>query len=259
MTSQYEQKRGHIASAVECYMKQYGVSEEEAVNVLKQEDANAWKDINEEFIVMNNNNPSWIVPFPLLESILNLTQDLIEMYFAQAKWFNEGYIPTSMEEYTSIAFESIGTTMLIANCYLFMGDLATEDAYKWILKNPKIVTATSIAVRLMDDIAGHEFEQKRGHIASAVECYMKQYSVSKEEAVKVLKQEVANAWKDMNEGFILMSNNNNPSWAVSFPLLESILNFVRACDFIYKDGERYTHPYLMKDQIASVLKDPMIL
>ncbi|KAJ4705690.1 Valencene synthase [Melia azedarach] len=187
------------------------------------------------------------------------TQELIEMYFAQAKWFNEGYIPTSMEEYTSIAFESIGTTMLIANCYLFMGDLATEDAYKWILTNPKIVTATSIAVRLMDDIAGHEFEQKRGHIASAVECYMKQYGVSKEEAVKVLKQEVANAWKDMNEGFILISNNNNPSWAVSFPLLESILNFVRACDFIYKDGERYTHPYLMKDQIASVLKDPVIL
>ncbi|KAJ4705689.1 Terpene synthase [Melia azedarach] len=103
-----------------------------------------------------------------------------------------------------------------------------------------------------------QYEQKRGHIASAVECYMKQYGVSEEEAVKVLKQEDANAWKDINEEFIVM-NTNNRSWTVPFPLLESILNLVRACVLVYKDGERYTDNYLMKDQVASLLKDPVIL
>ncbi|KAH9651330.1 alpha-humulene/(-)-(E)-beta-caryophyllene synthase [Citrus sinensis] len=96
------------------------------------------------------------------------------------------------------------------------------------------------------------FEQKRGHIPSAVECYMKQHGVSEEEAKKALRIQVDNAWKDINEELL------SPT-AVSLPLLERILNLARVCHFMYEDGDRYTQPLLMKDQVALVLKDPVTL
>ncbi|KAJ4701061.1 Terpene synthase [Melia azedarach] len=102
-----------------------------------------------------------------------------------------------------------------------------------------------------------QYEQKRGHIASAVQCYMKQYGVSEEEAIKVLNEEIEDSWKDINEELILMNSNNGR--VISFPLLESILNLVRTCNFLFKDGDRYTNSYLMKGQIATVLKDPVLL
>jgi len=43
-------RRRHIASAVECYMKQYRASEEKAVVELEKQVGKAWKDINAEML-----------------------------------------------------------------------------------------------------------------------------------------------------------------------------------------------------------------
>ena len=45
---QFEQERGNIASSIECYMKQHGVSEQQAYEEFHKQLENAWKDINEE-------------------------------------------------------------------------------------------------------------------------------------------------------------------------------------------------------------------
>lgn len=82
-------------------------------------------------------------------------QELVEVQFAQAKWLNEGYVPT-MEEYNSIALRSSGIPMLVTNSFLGMGDFATEDAFKWVFTNPKIIKAASIIGRISDDIQSHE-------------------------------------------------------------------------------------------------------
>ena len=96
-----------------------------------------------------------------------------------------------------------------------------------------------------------QFEQKRGHVASAVECYMKQYGVSKEEAYDEFKKQVESAWKDNNEEFL------QPT-AVPVPLLTRVLNFSRMVDVLYKDEDEYTlvGP-LMKDLVAGMLIDPV--
>ncbi|KAK9041655.1 hypothetical protein V6N11_016745 [Hibiscus sabdariffa] len=49
-THKFEQERGHCASAVECYMKEHGVSEEEAYTELKKQVNNTWKNLNYEMI-----------------------------------------------------------------------------------------------------------------------------------------------------------------------------------------------------------------
>ncbi|KAK9209494.1 hypothetical protein WN944_001860 [Citrus x changshan-huyou] len=127
------------------------------------------------------------------------------------------------------------------------------DNFECILKNAKSVKATETIVRLMDDIAGYKFEQKRGHNPSTVECYKNQHGVYEEDAVKELLLGVANSWKDINEELL------NPT-TVPLPMLQRILYFARSGHFIYDDGhDRYTYSLMMKRQVALLLTEPLAI
>ncbi|GAY54791.1 hypothetical protein CUMW_159440 [Citrus unshiu] len=178
-------------------------------------------------------------------------QELVQMYFVQAKWFSEGYVPT-WDEYYPVGLVSCGYFMLATNSFLGMCDVANKEAFEWISKDPKISTASSVICRLRNDIVSHQFEQKRGHIASGVECYIKQYGVSAEEVVTVFTEEVENAWKDMNEEFL------KPT-AFPVALIERPFNIARVIEFLNKKGDWYTHSHAIKDQIAAVLRDPVTI
>ncbi|XP_050247221.1 sesquiterpene synthase 2-like [Quercus robur] len=175
---------------------------------------------------------------------------LVRAYFEEAKWFHQNYIPT-MEEYMHVALKTSGYPMLTAISFLGMGDIVTKEAFDWIFSNPKIITASSVIGRLMDDMKSHKFEQERGHAASAIECYMRQHGVSEQVVHDELNRQVANAWKDINEECI------RPT-VVPMPLLMRVLNLARVIDVIYKEGDGYTHVGKeMKDNVASVLIDPI--
>ncbi|KAF5478806.1 hypothetical protein F2P56_005336 [Juglans regia] len=70
----FEQERGHAASAVECYMKKYGVSEEVAYDELSRQVSDAWKDINEDCL-----RPT-AVPMAVLMRVLNLSRAIDVIY-----------------------------------------------------------------------------------------------------------------------------------------------------------------------------------
>ncbi|KAI5333888.1 hypothetical protein L3X38_024020 [Prunus dulcis] len=97
-------------------------------------------------------------------------------YSDEAKWLHQKYTPT-MDGYMAVA---LGTSymMLSTTSFIGMGDIVTKESLDWVLSDPKIVNSLSILGRLMDDMKSHKFEQKRGHIASAVECYMKEYGAT---------------------------------------------------------------------------------
>ena len=76
-------------------------------------------------------------------------------YFHEAKWLHEGRIPT-MEEYMSIARVSSGYPMLTATSFIGMGKIVTKEAFDWVISDPKIVTASAVIARLMDDITSHK-------------------------------------------------------------------------------------------------------
>ncbi|GLT63809.1 hypothetical protein SLA2020_363430 [Shorea laevis] len=175
----------------------------------------------------------------------------MQAYLHEAKWCQEGSIPP-MEEYMPVALNSSGYPLLITNSLVGMGEVATKEVFDCISHNPKMVNASTLISRLMDDIVSHEFEQTRDHVASSVECYMKQYGVSKEETMKLLEEEIANAWKEINEGFI------KPA-VLPMSILTQVLNFTRAADVIYKDGDSYTNPHILKPLIELVLVDPITL
>ncbi|KAL6127345.1 hypothetical protein ACLB2K_075386 [Fragaria x ananassa] len=61
----FELERGTNISSVECYMKEHGATEEEALTELRRRLSDAWKDINESFFLPN------ALPWPLLTRVLN--------------------------------------------------------------------------------------------------------------------------------------------------------------------------------------------
>ncbi|KAA3472490.1 (+)-delta-cadinene synthase isozyme XC14-like [Gossypium australe] len=183
----------------------------------------------------------------------NVFKQLSESYFVEAKWCNENYIPT-MKEYMGNAVVSAGYIMLIVTSFVGMGDFVMPEIFNWASNNPKIIDASSIIARLLNDVTSHKFEQERGHCASAVECYMREHVVSEEEACRELMKQVENAWKDINQELIF----SEISKVVPGPVLTRILNLTRVLDFIYKNGDGYTHVGKnTKDGIASLLIDPI--
>ncbi|MBA0845113.1 hypothetical protein Goarm_023230 [Gossypium armourianum] len=87
----------------------------------------------------------------------------------------------------------------------------------------------------MSDIVSHKFEQERGHVSSAVECYMKQRGVSMQEAYNEFYKQINNAWKDINEECL------KPTAATARSALNRILNLARVMDLFHKGEDAYTH------------------
>ncbi|XP_057507163.1 (-)-germacrene D synthase-like isoform X2 [Actinidia eriantha] len=175
-------------------------------------------------------------------------KNLVRGYFEEAKWFHQGYVP-SMEEYMRLALLTSGYKMVTTTSFVGMGELATKEAFDWVSSYPLIVEAVSAIARLTDDIVGHKFEQQRGHVASAVECYMKQHGATEEEAIVELYEQVTNAWKDMNAECLY-------STKVPMPLLVRVLNLARVINVLYKDEDSYTHSGTRtKNFVTSVLID----
>ncbi|KAJ0046530.1 hypothetical protein Pint_04327 [Pistacia integerrima] len=153
----------------------------------------------------------------------------------EARWCDQNYVPI-MEEYFSVALPSCGYLTFAAISFVGMGDIVTKESFEWVLSNPKIV----------------KDEQEREHVASAVEGYMKQHGTLEEEVVKLFGKQVKNAWKDINEEFV------KPT-VVPMPVLEQALNLACVIDLLYKEADSYTNSHLMKDHVASLLKDPVQL
>ncbi|KAK4398459.1 Germacrene-D synthase [Sesamum angolense] len=131
----------------------------------------------------------WITSEPLLvlaSSIIGrLANDmaghgmkkLVRAYIEEAKWCYNKDMPT-MEEYMKVAVVTSTYMMLSTTSLVGMGNLVTKKDFDWITSEPLLVLASSIIGRLANDLAGRGFEKK----STAVECYMKENSASKEEA-----------------------------------------------------------------------------
>ncbi|XP_039171026.1 (-)-germacrene D synthase-like [Eucalyptus grandis] len=175
---------------------------------------------------------------------------LVGAYFQEAKWFHTNYIPT-LEEYMPLQLITTGYGMLSTTSLVGMGDVVTEHVLKWSVGDCKSVKATQTICRLMDDVSSHEFEQKRGHVVSAVELLMKYRGVSEQEAAEELQKGVIDAWKDTNEEFL------RPT-AVPMSILTRMLNFSRVIDVLYSDGDNYTHSNTkLKDYVTSLFVNPL--
>ncbi|XP_058744618.1 probable terpene synthase 2 isoform X2 [Vicia villosa] len=177
-------------------------------------------------------------------------QMTVDAFMTEARWFNNNYVPT-IEEYLNISKISSAQSLLITCSYIGMGDIATENIFKWVSDKPKMVNAVATLCRLMDEIVSSEFEHKRGHVCSLLDCIMKQNEMSREAAIEECRERIVNTWKDINEECLKPTE-------VPMPFLTRAINLSRFMDVFYKDKDNYTHSEgSMKSYIKLVLVDPI--
>ncbi|RDX75093.1 (-)-germacrene D synthase, partial [Mucuna pruriens] len=160
--------------------------------------------------------------------------NLARAYLVEAKWRHEVYIPTYQEYKINGAISS--TYPLQITSFLLLTNFSTQEVFDWTLSDPTILKA---------------FEQQRMHVASAVECCMKQYGISQDEAYKFIRKEIEDFWKVINEECL-------KSGHIPKLVLDCILNVARITEFTYENFEdKYTDGELLKDHVVALLVDPI--
>ncbi|XLT31581.1 hypothetical protein HN873_062873 [Arachis hypogaea] len=189
----------------------------------------------------------------ILQCLKQALSHYAQGYMDEARWCHEGYIPP-YDEYKVVASVTAGYEPLTV-MFIALGEFATKETLYWVSNNiPLILLASSLIARLTNDLASHKFEQQREHAASAVECCMKQYGFSEEEAHEFIKKDINNYWKDMNEEYLKLIEY------IPRPVLDCIVNMARICEFLYANfGDKITDCALCKDHIAPLLLDPVVV
>ncbi|KAG6513665.1 hypothetical protein ZIOFF_024000 [Zingiber officinale] len=174
-----------------------------------------------------------------------------QTYFKECQWRDVEYVP-KLEEHMRVSIISVG--FILFSCVLLSGmeeAVATKEAFEWFEGSPKIVEACGTIARITNDIASKEREQKRIHVASTVDCYMKEHGTSEDVACEKLLDFVEDAWKTMNEELLIATG-------LSREVTEVLLHFTRSTEVIYKHGDGFTEPDTsMKEIIFSLLVHPI--
>ncbi|KAI3807293.1 hypothetical protein L1987_23219 [Smallanthus sonchifolius] len=74
VSSKKEQEREHFPSIVQCYKEQHDVSEEHAIDLVRKQIEDIWKDINRESLMCKD------VPRPLIMVVINYVRTLYYLY-----------------------------------------------------------------------------------------------------------------------------------------------------------------------------------
>ncbi|XP_072081867.1 probable sesquiterpene synthase [Arachis hypogaea] len=189
----------------------------------------------------------------ILQCLKQALSHYAQGYMDEARWCYEGYIP-SYDEYKVVASATFGYELLTV-MFIALGEFTTKETLYWVSNNiPPILLASTLIARLTNNLGSHKFEQQREHAASAVECCMKQYGFSEEEAHEFIKKDINNYWKDMNEEYLKLIEY------IPRPVLDCIVNMARICEFLYANfGDKITDCALCKDHIAPLLLDPVVV
>ncbi|CAE6186234.1 unnamed protein product [Arabidopsis arenosa] len=180
-----------------------------------------------------------------LKGTLDEFKRLVKANLDLAKWAQASHVP-SFDDYMEVGEVEITMYATMAGTLMGMGHIATEKAYEWLKSRPKIIQSLSINGRLMNDMAGFEDDMSRGYVTTGINCYMKQYGVTKNEAFRALHKMRVDNDKIVNEELLMTKN-------VPRRILKEAINCARMTNVAYGYGEGLTHPEdKIKDYIISL-------
>ncbi|KAI3499040.1 hypothetical protein L1887_34832 [Cichorium endivia] len=182
-----------------------------------------------------------------MDYVKEAMKEIIRSYMKEAEWRNEGYTPTP-EEHMSASLISCGFKLLLIASLAGMGDVITDEPFKWASTFPPIVKASCELCRFQDDIVTHMEEQEREHVASGVECYLKEFDVTKEHVYDLFKEKVENAWKEINRESLMCKD-------VPIPIIMRTINLARVIEVLYKYEDNFTH---VGEEARNLIKSLMI-
>ncbi|XP_028554402.1 alpha-humulene synthase-like isoform X2 [Dendrobium catenatum] len=180
----------------------------------------------------------------------NEMKKLAHAFFVEARWGNEHYIP-NIQEHLHISLCSCAYPLVFCALFLGMHEVIPLNVYEWLTEFPEIVKASCIICRIMNDITSDEHEERDNHFATIVESYTKEKKCTKEEARDKLRVMVEDAWKTLNQEYLL---SNLPLFIVQI-----VIKLSRMLELFYKDKDNYTNPFgFIKDKIKLLMVDPIL-
>ncbi|CAL1403874.1 unnamed protein product [Linum trigynum] len=179
--------------------------------------------------------------------------NVARLYLAEERWVDKGCVPT-LEEYREVSSLSTCYEWMVYSALCAMGASVSQHVFQWLFSKPTMLIATTDLCRLMDDVADSKVKQGRENFATSVECYMKQYDVSRQEAVEGLNRIIEEDWMIMHEELL------NPPSGVPRELLVMLFRLAQVMDTIYKDFDGYTYSSTAtNDMLVALLVTPLVV
>ncbi|WVZ59787.1 hypothetical protein U9M48_009886, partial [Paspalum notatum var. saurae] len=174
-----------------------------------------------------------------------------EAYLQEAKLFHHNCKPTFKEQ-VEVSMISIGAKLGAAAALIGMGDEATRDAFDWALRGASAVMSFAQIARFMNDIASFNSGKNKKDVASSVQCYMNEYSVTSEVAIAEIGYLIEDAWKTANQ-----ARFDHPEL---LPAVQRVINMTVGMPIIY-DGKKdaFTGGKDLKEMIERLFISPIPL
>ncbi|KAI4331816.1 hypothetical protein L6164_016771 [Bauhinia variegata] len=172
----------------------------------------------------------------VLPHLKKVWMDFCKSLYVEAKWYKESYTP-SLQEYLSNAWiSSSGPIILILALFAIMHEV-TEGVGEFLKKNHDLI---------------YNAERERGDAASSILCYMKEMTVSEEEARNHIKCMIRNAWRKINEECFTKVGSSQQFVSLA-------ANAARVAHTLYQNGDGFgIQDRDIKQQILSLVVEPFL-
>ncbi|KAJ9176966.1 hypothetical protein P3X46_012224 [Hevea brasiliensis] len=210
-----------------CYMALYNTTNDIAYMVLKQ---HGWS-------IVPHLKRTWI--------------DMFEAFLAEAKWFNNEYVP-SLEEYLVNGVTTGGTYMALVHAFFLMGQGVTKQTVAMMEPYPDLFSFAGKILRLWDDLGTAREEQERGDVASSIQCFMREKGIScEDEGRKQVRQLIRSLWIDLNGELVAPSS-------MPLSIINASFNLARTAQVVYQHGDDKKGSSV-DDQVQALIYKPISL
>ncbi|KAL3838782.1 hypothetical protein ACJIZ3_023373 [Penstemon smallii] len=187
---------------------------------------------------------------------IEAVKQVCRAYYKNMKWFMEGQM-SMFDEYISNSW--ITSCIYVFYTFIIPGmKSVTKENVDWLTSDEprRLIVGASKIVRYLNDVASYERETREGKLSTGIECYMKHYGVSKQEAMKKFIDAAEDGWKDVNTEWINSKTKNN---SIPKDYFEGVFNYARAGEVFYKKSDCYTNPKMLAPQLIALFVDPIII
>ncbi|XP_068669054.1 (-)-alpha-terpineol synthase-like [Aristolochia californica] len=140
----------------------------------------------------------------IVPCLRKLWADLCKANQKEAKWYNEGYMPT-LDEYIENAVMSASGSVILGNAYFSMKANITDERLQSLVNLPEVFKWSSMILRLCDDLGTSMEEMSRGDVLKSIQCSMRDNGSTEDVARQHIRNLIGDAWKKLNGDLILES------------------------------------------------------
>ncbi|GER41914.1 beta-farnesene synthase [Striga asiatica] len=161
----------------------------------------------------------------------------------------------SFEDYV---VNTVITSVLYVTCAATVPGLksVSEETIDWLKSQPKMIRASAMVCRYLDDLGSHERESQQDTLLTGLDFYVRHHGGSIPEARDKFEELAEDEWKDLNAEWIRDVKSGVPREVV-----DEVLGYARSSDVFYRhcrDG--YAKPHeVMTPEVDALFIDPIVV